>query len=182
MWLCKCDCGNYVTVNSYALRTGHTRSCGCYMQERVREANKKHGLNKSRIYRTYYNIKNRCTNPHYYLFHRYGGRGITLCREWSGENGFENFYKWSMENGYRSGLSIERINNDMGYSPLNCKWATMKEQQNNRSTNRRVTAAGQTKTMAQWADILKVPYSTIQSKTMRGKAEEFIEGLLYASS
>ena len=96
-WKCKCDCGAETVVTGYYLRSGHTQSCGCLIKD---SKTIKHGLYGSRIHSIYYNMKNRCYNPNYYLFHRYGGRGIAVCDEWLGENGLQNFYEWSVENGY----------------------------------------------------------------------------------
>ena len=79
-------------------------------------------------------MKNRCYHPSYHAFNHYGGRGITVCDEW--RNNFEAFYKWALSNGYRDNLTIDRKDNDKGYSPDNCKWSTMKEQnQNKRAKN-----------------------------------------------
>lgn len=161
-WLCKCDCGNTIVTNGYGLRSGHVQSCGCYMKDRIRQTVTKHGECNSKLYKTYYNMKNRCYNPHYYLFQHYGGKGITLSEEWLGENGYMNFVKWSLENGYNEELSIDRIDNSKGYSPENCRWTDMRTQQNNRTNNRRVTIHNETHTAAQWARLLNVSYAAFQ--------------------
>lgn len=178
-WLCKCDCGNTTLVSGYYLRKGHTKSCGCLVPEKTKEANTRHGMFGTRLYKTYYNMKNRCTNPNYYLFSHYGGRGITLCPEWDGSNGFQNFYSWAINAGYREGLSIDRINNDKGYSPDNCRWVTMKEQQNNRSNNRLITVENITMTLAEWADEVNICYGTLQRHVASGNIEEYIKEKLY---
>lgn len=177
-WKCKCDCGNYVTVAGYNLRSGHTRSCGCYMKEKAISVNKRHGLYGTRIHGIYTNMKTRCYNPNYYLFNRYGGRGITVCDEWLGENGLLRFWEWSEKNGYDSNKSIDRINNDKGYSPDNCRWVTMKDQQNNRTNNRVVEVSGVSKTMKQWSESLPVSYGTLQRHAKKGDLAKYIEEMI----
>lgn len=171
-WLCKCECGNEVVVNGYNLRSGHTQSCGCFAKEQISKANTKHGLYNTRIHSIYFNMKNRCYNPKYYLFRHYGGKGITVCDEWLGENGLLNFYSWALNNGYSEDLSIDRIDNSLGYSPTNCRWVSMREQQNNRTNNRRLSYDGITHTLAEWAKLFEMSYSALQSKLEHHSFEE----------
>lgn len=126
----KCECGNVKTVLSHNVLNGRTKSCGCKESELKAKASTKHGLHNSRIYQIYYDMLDRCSNINNPRYHRYGGRGITVCDEW--QKDFMNFYKWAIENGYTDELTIERINNDGNYCPKNCKWATMDEQLKNR--------------------------------------------------
>lgn len=175
-WLCKCDCGNEVVVNGYALRKGHTLSCGCYMRERVHKCNTRHGLCDSKIHTTYFNMKNRCYNPNYKFYKHYGEKGITVCDEWLGSDGLVNFYNWSLQNGYSPELTIDRINNNLGYSPDNCRWVTMQEQQNNRTNNRVLTANNETHTLAEWARILDIKYYKLHRKLNKKSLEEIING------
>lgn len=158
VWKCKCDCGKYADVTSSNLRSGHTKSCGCLQIDRTKASNTKHGLYGSPIHRTYYNMKNRCYNPHYHLFFHYGGKGITVCDEWLGEKGLENFTEWSKSHGYSPYLSIDRIDNSKGYSPSNCRWVDMKAQQNNRTNNHIINISGISRTLKQWSEICKIPY------------------------
>ena len=167
-----CDCGNAITVAGYDLRSGNTKSCGCYAHDRTIEANLKHGAFETPLYRTYANMKNRCYNKNYCLFKHYGGKGITVCDEWLGENGFESFAKWANANGYGAGLSIDRIDNAKGYSPSNCRWADMVTQQNNRTNNRLISANGETHTMAEWSRISGIRYDTIQRRIAHGWSDE----------
>lgn len=133
-YMCKCDCGNEIEVKATNLRNGNTKSCGCLKKEKNKKPKyKKHGLCGTRLYRIYQGMKNRCYyNGDKYKKHLYQDRNIIVCDEWLGDNGFINFYNWSMENGYNDNLTIDRINNDGNYEPSNCRWATKYEQTHNR--------------------------------------------------
>lgn len=134
-WLCECECGNEVIVTAGRLRSGHSKSCGCYMKERSKELcikrNTKHNLSNTRLHNIWCNIKERCLNPNNPDYKRwYGSRGITMCEEW--KNDFMSFYNWAINNGYNDELTIDRINVNGNYEPSNCRWATLKEQVHNR--------------------------------------------------
>lgn len=133
-WLCRCDCGNEKSVRGCDLTTGHTQSCGCLQKEVVTDVLKQrfelHGKSRTRVYKIWAGMKQRCTNPNADAFENYGGRGIKVCNEWL--NDFQSFYEWAMSNGYSDKLTIDRKNNDGDYCPENCRWATYTEQNKNR--------------------------------------------------
>jgi len=146
-WVCKCDCGNEVEL--LASKFFSNKSCGCLEKENKMDLAKHtrtHGMTKSILYHKYCGMKERCFNPNYKHFERYGGRGITICEEWLGENGFVNFMKWAYKNGYDDNKhgydqSIDRINVDGNYEPSNCKWSNQIEQARNRGNSIKIVDA-----------------------------------------
>lgn len=130
-FLLKCECGNEKDIRLQSLRQKRTVSCGCVGREALLKSALKHGYNRrgkrTRIHAVWGAMIQRCNNEKNKSFHNYGGRGIKVCKRWLK---FENFLEDMGEP--PKGLSIERINNDKGYSLQNCKWATPKEQANNK--------------------------------------------------
>ena len=134
-WLCQCDCGNKTVVARSALLSGGTKSCGCWHIDYVATKLTTHGKKKHRLYMVWNGMKNRCNQPSHKSYQRYGGRGITVCEEWMRD--FQAFYDWAVTNGYdetapKGQCTLDRIDNDKGYSPNNCRWVDMKTQSNNR--------------------------------------------------
>lgn len=156
LWLFKCDCGNEHTVNGKDVRTGHSKSCGCYASDLLVKRNYKHGHTKhanvrSPEYKTWIGMRKRIFDKTYHAYDHYKKRGITICDRWNDKNdGFKNFYT---DMGTRPGTeyTLERIDNDKGYSPDNCKWATMAEQTNNRENTIYAIVDGEKDTLANWA-------------------------------
>jgi hypothetical protein len=123
-----CACGNRFTTSLWAVKTGRTKSCSCYQKQRASEANKTHGDSRSsnRLYRIYKNVKTRATNPN----NRYHQAGIRMSKKW--QNSYIEFRKWALANGYNDELTIDRIDNNKGYYPKNCRWITMCDQTKNK--------------------------------------------------
>ena len=138
LWRCRCECGNEVIVRGSNLRNEHTTSCGCYRRERTGETHTTHGMCKTRLYSVWLDMLVR-VGVHKGASerdkHNYQDRGITVCDEWLV---FENFRDWALSHGYKEGLQIDRVNNDAGYCSENCRWATPKENTNNRRNTLRL--------------------------------------------
>lgn len=139
LWLCRCKCGNEVTVRSSCLKSGRTTSCGCYNRERVVEAHTTHGMSKTRLHSVWIGILTRVgvyegANEKTKCF--YQDRGIKVCDDWLI---FENFRDWALSHGYKEGLQIDRRDNDKGYYPENCRWVSPKENANNRRNTLRLS-------------------------------------------
>lgn len=157
LWLCVCDCGNVSTVNSNNLRNGSIRSCGCFAREQAKIAHTTHGMKGTPIYTTWAAMNSRCTNLNDPAFSYYGERGIMVCERWG--KSFENFYA-DMGNKPK-GMSIERLNNNLGYSPTNCCWADSKTQNRNSRNTRFIEYKGEVKCIAEWAEELGINYGTL---------------------
>ena len=151
-WVCKCDCGNAKTVEGRMLRDGKTTSCGCYHKEVVSKLFTKHKAKGTQLYTAWRNLKSRTSNPNSPDYKWYGGRGITVCDEW--KNDYIAFEKWAVENGFSSGLTIDRIDPDGNYEPSNCRWIPQEKQQRNRRSNAILTMNGESHCIAEWAEII----------------------------
>lgn len=171
MWECECDCSKKTIVQGSSLRSGNTTSCGCFGKEQRLKRNTKHGLSPregTRLKRIYYNMKSRCYNPNTPKYKNHGGRGIGICKEWLCENGIENFYKWSINNGYDEKLTLDRIDNNGDYEPSNCRWTTYEEQNFNRRNSRLFTINGETKTAKEWCELTGTNINTFWQRDLKG--------------
>lgn len=121
-----------------------------------------HGEGTTKLYRVWSEMKERCRNPHRHNYENYGGRGIDVCDEWA--NSYLTFKEWAISNGYCEGKAIDRIDNEKGYCPENCRWATQKEQQRNKRNNRLVTLNGETKTLAEWSEITGINHGVLWNR------------------
>jgi hypothetical protein len=164
VWDCTCECGNKTKVTTCHLTSGHTQSCGCSHVEVAKRLNYKHGMSKTRFYQIWLNMIGRCTDAKDPAYKNYGGRGITVCDEW---RSFISFYD-DMFEGYTEGATLDRIDNNKGYSPENCKWSTPLEQSNNRRTNRLIEIDGQIHTLAEWCRIKKLNYKMVHRRLTKG--------------
>lgn len=166
-WLCRCDCGTEKVCTSASLKTGHTKSCGCLLDEKRSLNTRTHGMSNTREYRTWLAIANRCMNPNQDNFQDYGGRGISRCERWST---FENFY--SDMGPCPEGFSIERIDRDGNYEPGNCIWADRITQARNTRRNRMLSHNGVTKCLKAWADDLGIDQASLRERLDRWTLEE----------
>jgi hypothetical protein len=175
MWQCECECGNKPIIVAASLRSGHTKSCGCYKLEAAAIANTTHGLSgkKTRLYEIWIGMKARCFRKSHRAYKYYGGRGITVCQEWKDD--FKAFYDWAFINGYEEDLSLDRIDVNGNYEPNNCKWATFLEQSRNKQNSSFIEINGEYKTIAEWSEISGVKPGTFHSRIARGwEGEELL--------
>ena len=169
-WRCKCDCGTIKVVQGRHLKSGASKSCGCYEHEQLVKRNTTHGDNKTPLHYHWLDIKKRCSNPKFRQFKDYGGRGIYVCDEWI--NDFPAFRDWSLANGYEKGLTIDRIDNDGPYAPWNCRWTDRTTQNNNRRSNHILSANGKSQTVMQWSKETGIDESVIRGRLKRGWSEK----------
>lgn len=180
MWLCRCSCGILTTKAATDIVKNHVESCGCQKIESCKSNGSKrktHGASSpkaSKEYRSLYsrwnNMRRRCSDPKNKHYHCYGGRGVTVCAEWL--ESFEVFRDWSLGNGYRSNLTLDRINNDGNYEPGNCRWVTTREQMNNVRKNRIVyiPQVNMEMTLAQAVRMYgRVCYSAVYNRMKKGQ-------------
>ena len=165
-WLCQCDCGNQKEIVGTNLTFCGTKSCGCILKEKKTEEKTIHGETGIRLYKIWLNMKNRCYNSKTQSFQYYGGKNIKVCKEW--KNNYTEFRNWALQNGYNNDLSIDRVDVKGDYTPDNCRWVSMKAQQNNRSNNHIITCRGITKTLKQWCEVTGLNYSTVSMRLLKG--------------
>jgi len=158
-WVCMCECGSKRIVYSQSLRGGATRSCGCLDLE----IKTKHGMYGTPTYRSWRSMTDRCANPNTPNYYLYGGRGILVCAEWKS---FESFLR---DMGERpKGTSLDRIDSDGPYTSENCRWATANQQQRNKRNNHLLTVDGETRCIAEWAEIKGIQKVTIKARIRSG--------------
>lgn len=129
----------------------------------------KHGETGTRLHRIWNHMRERCNNPSCKRYSSYGGRGIKVAEEW---NDYITFRNWALSNGYSDTLTIDRVDNDGDYTPNNCRWATVKEQANNRRNNRNITIDGRTMNELAWSEFLQIPKYVLRTRLHRGMSEE----------
>lgn len=176
-WLCRCECGNEVQVNSSKLRNGHTMSCGCVNAEKIGNLNKKYEHTSRRLYTVYKGMLSRCYDKKHREYHNYGKRGIVVCQEWRDD--FDKFAEWAYKNGYEENAkfhdcTLDRKDVDKGYDPTNCRWVTNQVQQNNRRDCIYATYNGETHTCMEWSKILGLSYGKLHYHLKLGRTIEYI--------
>lgn len=181
----RCFCGKEFVSHANSIKFGHTKSCGCLRwRSRLREdgtfdnMRQTHGLSKHPLFKVWTSMKQRCYSEKCWCYKDYGGRGITICDEWRDD--VVAFFTWCMENGYKKGLDLDRVDNDKGYSPDNCRFVPRSE--NARNTRRRtmVTYKGITKHLQEWANELGFTYSILYSRLFTMKLPPEIAFLMVA--
>ena len=161
---CKCDCGNEAVVTNVRLSQGITHSCGCLKKELLVKRNKENSIRKTdnqRILRIWRAMKHRCEFPNDTAYQYYGGKGIKVCEEWQD---FNNFQKWCLTSGYSDVLTIDRKNPNKNYSPENCHWVDMTEQNNHKSNNKMLEYQGKIQSLAQWCKELGIDYARTKAR------------------
>lgn len=160
-WFCRCDCGSETTVAAGHLRNGKIKSCGCLRREtsalHLRTLKTTHGKSQEPWFTTWAGMMYRCSASNGKRFHRYGGRGITVCARWQSD---PSAFHADMGDP-PPGMSLDRINNDLGYSPENCRWATDRQQNNNRASTREISFGDQSMSAAEWARRVGVAKATM---------------------
>jgi hypothetical protein len=162
MWLCKCDCGVVKPIASGNLIKGISKSCGCGQRHYGKNNNSyKHGKSKTKLYAVWKTMRQRCNNPVNSDYKWYGAEGKMICEEW---NDYAKFEEWAMLSGYKEGLTIDRIDSTGSYSPDNCRWITIQEQQQNKRNVRRFEYKGETHTLTELANIYNVPKPLLRNR------------------
>lgn len=179
---CVCECGKITHPQARDLVNGKIKSCGCLSLDKIHEKNKKHNMSGSQLHNVWKGINQRCNNPNSTSYKNYGGRGISICEEWSGEHGFENFYKWAVEAGYdesksRAEQSIDRIDVNGNYEPSNCRWADIETQSYNKTNTTTIEVFGEKLNVKEISEKYKIPKKTIRARIYQGNVKE--DRLLY---
>lgn len=163
-WKCLCDCGKEIVATGYNLRSGNTKSCGCYNIDRIVQRSRQHGLSKTRMFKIWAGVRKRCNNPNTKSYNHYGGRGIKMCESW---DTYVNFFN-DMKEGYRDDLTLERIDPNGNYEKSNCRWASSKEQARNKRNSNYITIGEESLTAAEWSERSGTMSSTILWRVKNG--------------
>lgn len=168
---CKCDCGNESLVRYDCILKRNQISCGCIEKVPlyIDFDGKEKSMHNIKLYPVWKTMNQRCYNPKNHKYKRYGERGIKVCQEWveTNPNGFGNFNSWALSNGYKLGLSIDRIDNNGDYSPTNCRWVNNQTQARNKCTNIIIEYNNEKHCLKKWCEILDLPYNTIFNRIKR---------------
>lgn len=164
LYLCRCACGNDTLAMKTDLVSGKKKSCGCGQGKRSHGLSRENGR-KRPLHSVWIAMRQRCMNPGDRNFKRYGGRGIRVCPQW---NEYKAFHEWAMANGYKVGLTIERINNDGNYCPDNCTWIPQSRQPRNSNGVQFLVYDGQSRTYGEWGKIYGIDRTTLKDRIKRG--------------
>lgn len=163
LWEFQCDCGKIVEAPISVVKRGRKKSCGCLAIEVTRARSITHGFKGTKVYAIWSGMKNRCNNPNEHSYKNYGARGIKVCKSWER---FESFLK-DMGEPPKGKYSLDRIDNDKGYSKANCRWATDSEQQRNTRANTKYEYLGESYCLAEWAERTEIPYVRLWSRVKK---------------
>lgn len=176
-WLCLCDCGKYVEVPTYSLRSGNTKSCGCFHFDKNHESRPEShtyagdytSKHRPRLYWVWFNMIRRCEDPKAPDYYRYGELGISVCDEW---HDLHRFIEWANKSGWKEGLTLDRVDNSGNYCPENCRWADRITQCNNKRTNRRIEYDGSTWTVTELSRMSGISSSVLYYRLNHGWSVE----------
>jgi hypothetical protein len=164
--VCACDCGKSIVVAVTSIRSGNTKSCGCLKMELLIKRSTTTGLARHPLRPVWGAMIDRCTNTRAKRYSDYGGRGITVCKEW--KDNFLNFYNWAITNGYAKGLQVDRVDNNKGYSPDNCRIASSTVNGRNKRNNRVIEYNGESHALSYWSEKLGLSYPMLQNRLRKG--------------
>lgn len=168
-WLCECDCGNRKIINGNDIKSGNTKACGCQKGKLT-----KYKIQNKKLYKKWQHMKDRCYKEKDVSYKNYGARGIKVCEEWKD---FDNFAKWSLNNGYSEELELDRIDPNKGYYPSNCRYITKLENIRNRRITLKYDYNGEVLTLKELATKYNIPYKTLWARIRKYKmtAKQAIE-------
>lgn len=172
-WLCQCVCGaqKVIPARNLTSKKNPVKSCGCMRSHLIAEARTQHGMSHHPAFAVWHSMKQRCQNPNHHAYHNYGGRGIMVCKEWS--ESFEAFWR-DMGPTYRHGMDLDRINNNEGYRPGNCRWTTRKINTRNKRTNRVIDTPYGRMTVSTLAELTGIGETTLIYRLDHGWPIEFL--------